>query len=156
MARDNLQAIDEADETVEEGEQTILETDDQLVPADVLTQEELRGLKSSRDFFGLLRKQNFDFKNLKNAIAYEQELRLLQVELIKLQRWVQEHERRVAICGGTSGRGTRRSCESSASETPPREGVLARHDRSSRHRPGHDPLLPGHHVRPPVSVHRVG
>lgn len=97
LVQDNLRAIEETDETVEEGEQTILETDDQLVPADVLTQEELRGLKSSRDFFALLRKKHFDFKALKNALSYEQELRLLQVELIKLQRWVQEHERRVAI-----------------------------------------------------------
>ena len=46
---------------------------------------------------GLLRKKNFDFKRLRAAVAYEQDLRFLQVELVKMQRWVQERGRRVAI-----------------------------------------------------------
>ena len=97
MTQDSLRAIEDDETTADVGESTTLETDDQLVPADVLTREELASVESSRDFFALLRKKDFDFKKLKNAIGYEQELRLLQIELIKLQRWLQDHDRRVAI-----------------------------------------------------------
>lgn len=88
VAQDKLRVMDKAETSEEMSEQTVLETDDQLVPADVLTREELLSLKSSRDFFGLLRKKDFDFKRLRSAVAYEQELRFLQIELVKMQRWV--------------------------------------------------------------------
>ncbi len=64
---------------------------------DVLTREELLELKSSRDFFGLLQKKDFRLKKFKQALEYEEDLRLLQGELVKLQRWAQEEQRRVAI-----------------------------------------------------------
>ena len=95
-ARRDLRATDAPEATTAERE-TTLETDDQIVPADVLTREELLSLKSSRDFFALLRKKDFDFKSLKSAIRYEQDLRFLQIELIKLQRWLQDQGRRLAI-----------------------------------------------------------
>ena len=97
MAHDKLRVMDGTGTSEEMGEQTEFETDDQVVLADVLTKDELLSLKSSRDFFGLLRKKNFDFKRLRAAVAYEQDLRFLQVELVKMQRWVQERGRRVAI-----------------------------------------------------------
>ena len=97
MTQDKLRVMDGARTSDELGEQTELETDDQVVLADVLTKDELLSLKSSRDFFALLRRKNFDFKRLRAAVAYEQDLRFLQVELVKMQRWVQEHGRRVAI-----------------------------------------------------------
>ncbi len=64
---------------------------------DILTKEELIELQSSRDFFGLLRKKDFNLKKFKKALAYEEDLRLLQGELVKLQRWAQEQQRRIAI-----------------------------------------------------------
>ncbi len=64
---------------------------------DVLTKEELKNLSSSQEFFALLRKKNFNLEKLKKALEYEQELRLLQVELVKLQRWVKQEKRRIAI-----------------------------------------------------------
>ncbi len=64
---------------------------------DVLTKEELKNLSSSQEFFALLRKKNFNLEKLKKALEYEQELRLLQVELVKLQRWVKQKKRRIAI-----------------------------------------------------------
>jgi polyphosphate kinase 2 len=97
VAHDKLRVMDGTGTSEELGEQTELETDDQIVLADVLTKDELLSLKSSRDFFGLLRKKNFDFKRLRAAVVYEQDLRFLQVELVKMQRWVQERGRRVAI-----------------------------------------------------------
>jgi len=97
VVHDKLRVMDGTETGDELGEQTVLETDDQIAIADVLTKDELLSLKSSRDFFGLLRKKNFDFKRLRAAVAYEQDLRFLQVELVKMQRWVQESGRRVAI-----------------------------------------------------------
>lgn len=64
---------------------------------EALTKEELKKLKSSRDFFALLRKKHFDIDPFKEALKYEQELRLLQGELVKLQKWVQDKQRRIAI-----------------------------------------------------------
>ena len=64
---------------------------------DVLTKEELLELQSSRDFFGLLKKKDYNLKKFKKALAYEEDLRLLQGELVKLQRWAQETQRRIAI-----------------------------------------------------------
>ncbi|MFC1665474.1 polyphosphate kinase 2 [Pseudomonadota bacterium] len=64
---------------------------------EVLTEAELKQLKSSRDFYKLLKKKDFEVKKFKNALDYEQDLRLLQGELVKLQRWAQEKKRRIAI-----------------------------------------------------------
>ena len=62
-----------------------------------LTQEELSDLHSTREFIQLLRSKNLDVNRIKAAVAYEYELESLQIELVKLQRWVQEQRRRVAI-----------------------------------------------------------
>ncbi len=64
---------------------------------DVLTREEVRALRSSRDFFSLLRRKEFNIRKFKTALTYEQQLRELQVELVKLQRWAQDQGQRIAI-----------------------------------------------------------
>ena len=62
-----------------------------------LTHEDLSDLHSAREFIQLLRSKNLDVNKIKAAVAYEYELESLQIELVKLQRWVQEQRRRVAI-----------------------------------------------------------
>lgn len=62
-----------------------------------LTHEELSDLHSAREFIQLLRSKNLDVGKIKAAVAYEYELESLQIELVKLQRWVQESRHRVAI-----------------------------------------------------------
>ena len=64
---------------------------------DVITAGEMMSLRSSRDLYALLRKKDFDLSKFKKALRYEKELRLLQIELVRLQRWVQKHKKRVAI-----------------------------------------------------------
>ena len=64
---------------------------------EVLTKEELNNLSSTKEFFGLLRKKDFNHSKLKQISEYNEQLRSLQSELVKLQRWVQETQRRVAI-----------------------------------------------------------
>ncbi|MEW6581507.1 MAG: polyphosphate kinase 2 [Actinomycetota bacterium] len=57
----------------------------------------MRNLLSSREFISLLRTKGIDVRRIKAALRYETELELLQIELVKMQRWVQETGRRVAI-----------------------------------------------------------
>ena len=62
-----------------------------------LTEEELTDLHSTRDFIRLLRAKSLDVAKIKTAVAYEYELESLQIELVKLQRWMQESGKRLAI-----------------------------------------------------------
>ncbi|MFN7931561.1 MAG: polyphosphate kinase 2 [Blastocatellia bacterium] len=62
-----------------------------------LTEEDLRLLNTNKGLTHLLRSNNIRLKNVVNVMRYDQELRALQVELVKLQRWVQEQGKRIAI-----------------------------------------------------------
>lgn len=62
-----------------------------------LSEEELSDLHSTRDFIRLLRSKRVDVGRIKASVTYEYELESLQIEMVKLQRWVQEQGQRVAI-----------------------------------------------------------
>jgi polyphosphate kinase 2 len=65
--------------------------------AQVLTQEELAHLKSPKQLLALLQAKAVDVGKIKSRLDYERELKKLQIELVKMQRWVQEKHKRVAI-----------------------------------------------------------
>ena len=67
------------------------------IPDDVMLLEELSDIHSARDFIQLLRSKNVNAARIKRAISYEVDLESLQIELVKLQRWVQAEGRRVAV-----------------------------------------------------------
>ena len=58
---------------------------------DVKLLERMEGLLSFLD------SNNLDKKKIWNRLRYEKELHLLQVELVKMQRWVQDNDKRVLI-----------------------------------------------------------
>lgn len=58
---------------------------------------DLQNLRSKKDLSDLLVSNNSNPKKLVDAIKYEEELEKLQIELVKLQRWVQEKGARIAI-----------------------------------------------------------
>jgi polyphosphate kinase len=62
-----------------------------------LTIDELQGLLTTGEFMRILRQRNIDVARVKTALRYERELRALQVELVKMQRWVQETGTRLTI-----------------------------------------------------------
>lgn len=62
-----------------------------------LSEVEISDLHSTREFIRLLRSKNIDVGKIKASVAYEYELESLQIELVKLQRWIQEKGKRVAI-----------------------------------------------------------
>jgi polyphosphate kinase 2 len=62
-----------------------------------LTEEDLSDLHSTRDFIRLLRSKHVDVRRIKASVTYEYELESLQIEMVKLHRWIQDEGRRVAI-----------------------------------------------------------
>ncbi|HQU82362.1 MAG TPA: polyphosphate kinase 2 [Pyrinomonadaceae bacterium] len=63
----------------------------------VLTLEDLLAVRSQNGFIEKLREKDIDTRKISALLKYEIELENLQIELVKMQRWVQETKRRVAI-----------------------------------------------------------
>jgi polyphosphate kinase 2 len=63
----------------------------------ILTQADLRNVHSAKALVEVLRAKKINLRKVKELIQYETELEKLQIELVKLQRWVQEHNRRLAV-----------------------------------------------------------
>jgi polyphosphate kinase 2 len=61
-----------------------------------LTLEDFESLKTNEELKELLREKNLS-KKVENTIAYNSELRLLQIELVKLQQWISKTNKRVAV-----------------------------------------------------------
>lgn len=76
---------------------SLLERVPEPEPGSTLTQDELSDLHSSREFLRLLSSKSYDVGRIKAALQYESDLELLQIEMVKLQRWIQESGQRVAI-----------------------------------------------------------
>lgn len=62
-----------------------------------LTGEDLQRINTRRGLLQLLKRNVVDVEEVRKTLLYEQELRQLQVELVRLQRWVQESGQRIAI-----------------------------------------------------------
>lgn len=63
----------------------------------VLTLEDLLGVRSKSKLLEKLASENISTEKLAAIFEYEEELTKLQIELVKLQRWVQDTKQRVAI-----------------------------------------------------------
>jgi polyphosphate kinase 2 len=62
-----------------------------------LTEDDLRRINTRKGFIQLLENKAVDIEEVRKTLLYEQELRQMQVELVKLQRWVQNNGERIAI-----------------------------------------------------------
>ena len=62
-----------------------------------LTEEDLRPINTRDGLVQLLRANNIKVGKIMETLRYEAELESLQVELVRLQRWVQEKGKRIAI-----------------------------------------------------------
>ena len=62
-----------------------------------LTEEDMRMINSREGLIQLLRTNRIKWKPAIEMLRYEAELRALQVELVRMQRWVQEKGKRIAI-----------------------------------------------------------
>ena len=62
-----------------------------------LTSEDFERATSNKELLEIIKEKNIPIEKVKNRIFYEEELVNLQIELVKLQRWVSKNKRRVAI-----------------------------------------------------------
>ena len=65
-------------------------------PGFTLTEDDLRRVNSRKGLIDLLKYRDVDIQEVLKTLLYEQELLQLQVELVKLQLWVQSTGQRIA------------------------------------------------------------
>ncbi len=62
-----------------------------------LTAKNFKEIKSNEELLLFIKQQQIPFKSVEKELLYEQELRSLQIELVKLQQWVAKNNKRVAV-----------------------------------------------------------
>ncbi len=62
-----------------------------------LTEDDLRRINTRKGFIQLLENKAVDIEEVRKTLLYELELRQLQVELVRLQRWMQSNGELIAI-----------------------------------------------------------
>jgi polyphosphate kinase 2 len=62
-----------------------------------LTMEDFEKASSNQELLKIIREKNIPFDKVEKRLFYEQELRNLQIELVKLQQWITKNKMRVAI-----------------------------------------------------------
>lgn len=67
-------------------------------PDDFVSEEQLRGLGSRKELIALLKKEkNAKYSKARRSVNYENELVQLQIELVKMQTWITDNNKRLAI-----------------------------------------------------------
>ena len=54
-------------------------------------------IETNKDLLNILESKKISFQKVQKRILYNEELRLLQIELVKLQQWVSKNKKRVAV-----------------------------------------------------------
>ena len=62
-----------------------------------LTLEDFTKVTSNKELLDIIKSKNFPIGKVEDKLTYEEDLRNLQIELVKLQRWVSKNKKRVAI-----------------------------------------------------------
>jgi len=62
-----------------------------------LSSEDFERAKNNAELLAFIGDKNKHYKKVEKTIVYNNELRLLQIELVKLQRWILKNNKRVAI-----------------------------------------------------------
>ncbi len=62
-----------------------------------LTIEDFERVASNQELLKLIKEKNIPFDKVAKRLFYEEELRNLQIELVKLQQWISKNKMRVAI-----------------------------------------------------------
>ncbi|MDG1697311.1 MAG: polyphosphate kinase 2 [Polaribacter sp.] len=62
-----------------------------------LSSEDFQKVNNIKELIALIEEKSEDSNKVKKIILYDEELRLLQIELVKLQRWISKNNKRVAI-----------------------------------------------------------
>ncbi|MGJ8744682.1 polyphosphate kinase 2 [Polaribacter sp.] len=62
-----------------------------------LSAQDFQDLQNNKDLLLEIEQKNNQYNNVKKTLLYNDELRLLQIELVKLQRWISKENLRVAV-----------------------------------------------------------
>ncbi|MFK8059795.1 MAG: polyphosphate kinase 2 [Polaribacter sp.] len=62
-----------------------------------LSEDDFRKVENNEELLNLIKEKNSSFKKVEKTLQYNKELRLLQIELVKLQHWISNTNQRVAI-----------------------------------------------------------
>lgn len=62
-----------------------------------ISSEEFAAINSKEELMDLIGKKRINISKIENTIAYERELRALQIELVKLQQWIVKTKKKVVI-----------------------------------------------------------
>lgn len=68
-----------------------------MVDPNLITAEEFESLASKEELMALMKEKKKSYPKVMRNLDYERQLRLLQIELVKLQRWIRKEKLRVAI-----------------------------------------------------------
>lgn len=63
----------------------------------MLSQKDFFSAKNKSEFLQVLKQKSSHYEKVKQLLFYEDELRQLQIELVKLQRYIAKHKMRVAV-----------------------------------------------------------
>ncbi len=64
---------------------------------ELLSFEELQNINTKEELMRVLKSKKKPFQKIESTLVYENELRNLQIELVKLQRWIKKTNKRVAV-----------------------------------------------------------
>jgi len=62
-----------------------------------LTLEDIEGITSRLELKNVIKNKGIDYSKILRTVEYEEELKKLQIELVKLQQWVAKNNKRVAV-----------------------------------------------------------
>ncbi len=68
-----------------------------MIETPKLTIEDFERVSSNQELLKLIKQKNISFDKVAKRLFYEEELRNLQIELVKLQQWIVKNKMRVAI-----------------------------------------------------------
>lgn len=62
-----------------------------------LTSDDFLNAKTSKDILQVMQEKGIESEKIIESLSYEKQLRFLQIELVKLQRWILQTNKRVAV-----------------------------------------------------------
>ena len=63
----------------------------------VLNQQDFKAAKTKTELLEIIDKKNININKVLNTLTYDDELRKLQIELVKLQQWISKNKKRVVV-----------------------------------------------------------
>ena len=69
----------------------------QAEKSNYLSNQDLEEIKSQESLVSIAKSKGINTEKLQFELSYEQQLEALQIELVKLQHWIQEQKMRVVI-----------------------------------------------------------